>query len=1423
MSAAPPDPHTAQAPNRRRHRERSRRTSKPNKRRSTQRAGPADDEWFTIRDIIDEKVERGKVYYLVDWEGIDRDGQPYQPSWEPKTNVTPKAVEDWRAKKAATKDRPVVSNTAIHDTGVSVQEPTRQSNRVQPSSSGRRSLDKKRLSERGAAQEEPGLEKKSPHKRRRTNNHSESSGSADRDPHPDRDTSQSSGRLRDVIAGDYIPPGEEGALGPRKTRIKIKLRRAPSPSQQTGHARQISQISRTVRTNIAQREEIQADERRVIADSQEVSGIFSGLSTYEAQNSKPNPCDSARISQAQGEAVVTSQGPEYPRTDYSVYSSTEIPSRQPDHAALNVSGNWSHSGFLVETGSTSTELNSVDHRPRSRNATAGVTLEEATSRGNFSFSTYESLQFDFNAQASRASSSTPVPPPEPISDEHISAANASQDQPSLVPNSTASQQTHSQAAQVVQPLSSQHKGLVTQSQADFTVYDEDSIVPDSVTGQPQIQHDSQDSSQALSELDGNTRITSSALSDHESVLQPVSRRVEPSQSRSNKPVDNAEAEEPPPRQPTPPAVSSHPDDSPSRSQRQAALADMDSAQSGTPTSARERLQLIRARNFASLEDQSSTDSPPSNPTDRDQANSAQEEAPAESHADVQEERVAELIAPSVTSIPSAAPSTSSAFLDQAVEVTRNEQPSNEPQNEPTVEGISPVDAGLNVPGEEQPATLNPSDLTLSIEQDMDVSPSIPTDDALGASLPVPDGFVPREDDVTPYDYPKSLLPYVPTGPNEYLITIPLQSSSRPVYNDVLRDNETLIREYNASFLVSPHKTPHPATVWKLDEMFSRLLDICDLPPFMETIPAMLPAEVSKHVVSTNAKFSFVAELLVYLDEAGSDKKILILARPGHVMDLLGSVIEAKGCRYVRSGLEVVSSAAARHPLTVVLSSTVDKPSSIPEDVDVVIAFDHTYRQELLPLSVRERFPVVMALANTCSIQHLNMRVSENLESLERKNVLVLALVKAMRHVEDPDCSNRLYQVAELFARHIQVPDDDDFYWEPQSVPEDVFEDLHAASSQAQGTQPSFPGFVAEQLPGSRKRSHDDEDDETSSKRPKMSQPLVVTNVSHISDSLKSLIEDDYVNDSARRTLSISVSKLEALSAKITSLEAQLEESRQRGKQFRELSNRAQAEAGDYASTVNFVQTKYMVALKDRGTFEAECNEAKGEAKALTARLEASTKENGELKEKNAELRQKLAEAAESLLNSSNPELVKMVQLEKEIGESRSKISQLEKKVAIARNDMEYAQNAYQDASRKAVGLRAENVELEQRIDKLSRKADENIIEVNRIQSRNEVNELVRMLDEQKNIVRDRDSELQRLKDELRTLKNGRRETRQNSVPRSPRLGALGVMSPRNGGRVKGGSSSRGTSPAPPVGVYEGGTGTPAPSNRYSHLRDPRFQ
>ncbi|KAL2152033.1 hypothetical protein VTH82DRAFT_5217 [Thermothelomyces myriococcoides] len=81
--------------------------AKSTKQKRRRRAAPrlaareqtADDEFYEIRDILDEKLVNGRLLYKVDWADNPATGERYDPTWEPAENVTEAAIADWEREK----------------------------------------------------------------------------------------------------------------------------------------------------------------------------------------------------------------------------------------------------------------------------------------------------------------------------------------------------------------------------------------------------------------------------------------------------------------------------------------------------------------------------------------------------------------------------------------------------------------------------------------------------------------------------------------------------------------------------------------------------------------------------------------------------------------------------------------------------------------------------------------------------------------------------------------------------------------------------------------------------------------------------------------------------------------------------------------------------------------------------------------------------------------------------------------------------------------------------------------------------------------------------------------------------------------------------------------------------------------------------
>jgi len=56
---------------------------------------------WDAEEILDEKVLKRGGLFLVRWQGIDpMTGEDWEPTWEPKDNVTDDLIKNWKALKA---------------------------------------------------------------------------------------------------------------------------------------------------------------------------------------------------------------------------------------------------------------------------------------------------------------------------------------------------------------------------------------------------------------------------------------------------------------------------------------------------------------------------------------------------------------------------------------------------------------------------------------------------------------------------------------------------------------------------------------------------------------------------------------------------------------------------------------------------------------------------------------------------------------------------------------------------------------------------------------------------------------------------------------------------------------------------------------------------------------------------------------------------------------------------------------------------------------------------------------------------------------------------------------------------------------------------------------------------------------------------
>lgn len=219
-------------------------------------------------------------------------------------------------------------------------------------------------------------------------------------------------------------------------------------------------------------------------------------------------------------------------------------------------------------------------------------------------------------------------------------------------------------------------------------------------------------------------------------------------------------------------------------------------------------------------------------------------------------------------------------------------------------------------------------------------------------------------------------------------------------------------------------------------------------------------------------------------------------------------------------------------------------------------------------------------------------------------------------------------------------------------------------------------------------------------------------------------------------------------------------------------------------------------------------------------LENKDAEVTKLRELKTTVEKELAEARTALSSSAIPEIAEMGRMREELLKEKSEKERLQKRLTNMQGDLEYMRSNYQNSSTLAAEHASENQTLQAKVEKLREKDKADRVRIHEIQRNSEVAEYLRRVKELKEENGELERELEKKQEELRAVMNGRRATRGTSVPRSPRMGTGGTMSPgpRPMGRAMqmgnigmamqgGNGGSRGNSPAPgDLGGFRG-TGT----------------
>jgi hypothetical protein len=412
-------------------------------------------------------------------------------------------------------------------------------------------------------------------------------------------------------------------------------------------------------------------------------------------------------------------------------------------------------------------------------------------------------------------------------------------------------------------------------------------------------------------------------------------------------------------------------------------------------------------------------------------------------------------------------------------------------------------------------------------------PELSTSDSTPAELAEADAFGP----IIPGTSSDSEVEASPAvGSGEYLVTLPLVSNLRTRYIETIMEHRLAIANHTSALADSSTKEPDDDTANEIDQLFETLLDMVDLPAFLEGLELSREYMV-KHSTNSNSKFSFIYELLSQVKRGG----IVILSRPGRVADFLEAILTEcrdKGHNRSENNDKAATAESPRAEVQFTLATTDSDPTSLPTDVRAVICFDQKARTSVLWMryaAMEDSRPLMLTLITTYTLEHIDRLLPALMDPLERRNALVIGTWQSRGYVINSNITLP-HEAADIFAGIIDYSSSD-FIWHPEPLPDTIL-DVYAATQNRASPEHEVEIQAEEyQLdPHGRKRVFDGSDDEDiSAKRPRMSeeaepprQSLILGNP-HLSEGLKNALGGRLI--AKGETVEISLEQLESLAIK----------------------------------------------------------------------------------------------------------------------------------------------------------------------------------------------------------------------------------------------------------------------------------------------------
>jgi len=609
-----------------------------------------------------------------------------------------------------------------------------------------------------------------------------------------------------------------------------------------------------------------------------------------------------------------------------------------------------------------------------------------------------------------------------------------------------------------------------------------------------------------------------------------------------------------------------------------------------------------------------------------------------------------------------------------------------------------------------------------------------------------------------------------TGPAleqmEFIVPLPLAANARDHYRKTVKLNEKLVETFTG------RKWSQEAALLQEAEYFVQTMRDIATHVDLANETTSSQADVEPHMVaewdrSISTKFRFLHNLFDAL--RGHSVHIIIMSRPGKLLDILQTFLKGNYINYVRTDTqEKADLQDVKGPLFVTLTPSIgEDPPAEGRGANLVLTLDQVidvkdqrlraFRQH--PTHTDQLAPLV-SLAVVNSVDHIERSLTQTLTGTQRLRVLVRCIAKLRKDAgkiisDNPSIEASAMEVARFVTMRgteaqwplppIGALDNNDAW--------DLSQGLVTMKSAASSDSGKSAKAKAALVSAQKRRMDHIQDEAESSKKMRLT-PQVENDVSttRVSDSLGAQSSQAYLTSTSSDEMTALRDLLRAtedrLQATIKAKDARLDE---------------------FDNALSELQLRFEDQTAEKRTLARELTEVRMAFSKVYDQNDSRGNTIDRLKEENREIKEQIIEARAALESSAIPEISELEKLRKEKEQAEQAQKKAEKEAASQSTLTAYLRQEYSDASRRAVEISQENEVQKLKIGALEKTASG---EISKVRQMNMDEQHKRVLAENKRLrqdVRNLGFTLQRKEDDLRTRKSGI-ATRAGSVPRSPRVG-----------------------------------------------------